>query len=63
MNGQNVTPHALRERVEAQIEKELARCEARMTPAQWAEHRDWVRDYVVVAARQWLCNRSREGQL
>ncbi|CAG4924671.1 hypothetical protein [Paraburkholderia saeva] len=57
------TPIALRVHVESQIEKELARCERGMTPEQWCEHRDWVRDYVVTGAREWLRNKAREGQL
>ena len=53
----------LRQRVESAIARELARCERCMTPAEWAEHRDWVRDYVVASAREWLRTQSRRGAL
>ncbi|MFT0174638.1 hypothetical protein ACLKMY_37815 [Paraburkholderia mimosarum] len=53
----------LRQRVESAIDRELARCEKCMTPAHWVEHAEWVRDYVVASAREWLRTQAREGAL
>jgi hypothetical protein len=57
------TAQALKARVEHLIAKELLRCEASMTPAQWRAHREWVTADVVEAARLWLRERSARGQL
>ncbi|NML29397.1 hypothetical protein [Paraburkholderia antibiotica] len=53
----------LRVRVEAMIERELARCERTLTPARWIEHREWVTANVVEAARLWLREQAARGEL
>ncbi|MGF6954728.1 hypothetical protein [Paraburkholderia youngii] len=49
---------ALRDRVEAAIARELARCERQMTPGEWDECSAWVTEYVVAAAREYVGQRS-----
>lgn len=60
---QRVSPQEVRARVEAAIERELERCERCMTPEQWAGHREWVLDYLIASAREWLRNTSAKGRL
>ncbi|MEX3839861.1 hypothetical protein [Paraburkholderia sp. BR10882] len=57
----HLSPEAqsLKQRTEAAIERELARCERSMSPAQWREHREWITDYVNEEALQWLRSRGR----
>ncbi len=53
----------IRERMNGQIERELKRCAEAMGPSEWQKHAQWVRDYVVAGAKQWLQMQASKGAL
>lgn len=57
------TATEVKARVTQMIERELARCEAQHGPADWEKHRDWVTEYVVASAKQWLSQQASRGSL
>jgi hypothetical protein len=54
---------ALKERVNRAIEHELDRCRQLHGEDVWPKHRDWVRDYVVAGAKDWLRKQAVRGAL
>jgi hypothetical protein len=44
----------MKDRVNRSIENELERCKTKMGVEAWKEHEQWVTDYVVAEAKDWL---------
>jgi hypothetical protein len=57
------TAQALRTRLNRMIERELDRCRKTMGADAWQEHGEWVKEYVVASAKQWLSQQARKGAL
>jgi hypothetical protein len=57
------TANEVKARVTQMIDRELARCAKAHGPAAWEKHREWVTEYVVSAAKQWLSQKALEGAL
>ncbi|MDP9153946.1 MAG: hypothetical protein M3O74_06830 [Pseudomonadota bacterium] len=53
----------IKTRVNAMIVRELAWCEQKHGPENWKKHRDWVTEYVVASAKQWLSQQASKGAL
>lgn len=56
-------PHEVRAHVTQLVERELARCRAKLGATAWATHGEWVTENVVASAKQWLAQQAAEGRL
>lgn len=53
----------IKARVGQMIERERDRCRIAMGSAAWKEHGEWVTQYVVASAKQWITQQATEGRL
>ncbi|MGF6665303.1 hypothetical protein QF000_006971 [Paraburkholderia atlantica] len=57
------TAQALERYCESRIERELERCRACMSEAEWAEHREWIEANARASLREAIEQRAAQGAL
>ncbi|MEX3918248.1 MULTISPECIES: hypothetical protein [Paraburkholderia] len=55
--------HAIKAQVGQMIERERNRCRMAMGEKAWKEHDEWVTQYIIASAKQWLTRQAAEGRL